>query len=531
MPIRFPRSPCIVEAWRLLTVCWLAQGAAVAEPARPNILFAIADDWSYGHASALGASWVETPHFDRVAEEGLLFHRAFTPNAKCAPSRAIILTGRYSWRLEEAANHICEFPSKYGGFVERLASAGYQAGYTGKGWGPGRALDASGKPRAITGKNYNARKAPPPTRAISANDYAANFADFLQEAPQDKPWVFWCGTTEPHRGYEWQSGLRAGKKLSDIERVPSYWPDNEIVRTDMLDYAVEVEHFDTHLGRILQTIEEAGQLDNTLVVVTADHGMPFPRVKGQAYYHSNHIPLAMRWPLGIAKPGREIEDFVNFTDLAPTFLEVAGIEELRPIMMPTDGYSLTNIFRSEKDGQVDPFRDHVLIGKERHDIGRPNDWGYPIRGILQGDWLYLENFENDRWPAGDPITGYLNCDASPTKTWILDARRDASNVTFWDLNFGKRPSRELYNIASDPDCVVNVAIDDDRGSQVEALRNRMMSELKAQGDPRVFGAGAVFDEYVYINESTRGFYERYRAGETLRAGWVSPGDFETETLE
>ena len=176
----------------------------------------------------------------------------------------------------------------------------------------------------------------------------------------------------------------------------------------MLDYAVEVEHFDTHLGRIIKHLEMAGQLDNTLIVATSDHGMPFPRVKGQAYADSNHIPLAMRWPAGISGAGRIVEDFVNFTDLSPTFLEAAAIEDPGPIMQPLSGMSLFDIFAVDVSGQVNPSRDHVLVGKERHDIGRPDNVGYPIRGICKGDWLYIQNYEVDRWPAGDPITGYLN---------------------------------------------------------------------------------------------------------------------------
>ncbi|MBT5928374.1 MAG: sulfatase-like hydrolase/transferase, partial [Verrucomicrobia bacterium] len=208
---------------------------------RPNILFAIADDWSFGHAGAYGCSWVKTPAFDRIAEEGLLFQNAYTPNAKCAPSRATILTGRYSWQLEEAGNHVPVFPPKFGGFMERLAADGYVAGYTGKGWGPGTALKTDGTRRAITGKGYSKRKLKPIASGISVNDYAGNFGDFLNDTTENQPWLFWYGTTEPHRGYEFKSGVRLGKKLSQIDRVPSYWPDNETSRHDMLDYGIEVE--------------------------------------------------------------------------------------------------------------------------------------------------------------------------------------------------------------------------------------------------------------------------------------------------
>ncbi|MDA9858563.1 sulfatase [Rubripirellula sp.] len=504
---------------------------SVSEADRPNILFAIADDWSYGHAGAYGCRWVETPSFDRIAKEGILFRNAYTPNAKCAPSRATILTGRYSWQLEEAGNHMCIFPPKFGGFVERLSADGYFAGYTGKGWGPGIANDSEGVQRAITGKAYRSKSAKPPASGISRNDYSANFADFLADVPDRQPWVFWYGTTEPHRGYEFQSGQRLGKKISDIDRVPGYWPDTETTRHDMLDYAIEVEHYDRHLGEILQAIEAAGQLDNTLVVATSDHGMPFPRVKGQAYADSNHIPLAIRWPSGIAGANRVVEDFVDFADLAPTFLQAAKVEILGPIMQPVSGKSLFDIFSVDRSGVVNPARDHVLVGKERHDIGRPNAGGYPIRGIRIGDWLYLKNYKVDRWPAGNPETGYLNCDGSPIKTLILQERRESQSNggqsnAFWDLCFGKRPLEELYNVVEDPDCVKNLAMLPKHESIKAKFHAQMVSELKAQGDPRMNGRGDMFDAYPYSSPATDRFYERYLGGEKIRAGWVSPSDFE-----
>ncbi|MEZ6134362.1 MAG: sulfatase [Pirellulaceae bacterium] len=515
----------ILQVFAWLTLSLVIQVPLLAAD-RPNILFAIADDWSFGHASAYECQWVATPNFDRVAREGILFTRAFTPNAKCAPSRATILTGRYSWQLEEAGNHMAVFPVKFGSFMERLAADGYSAGYTGKGWGPGVANNATGQPRAITGKNFSRLKTKPPTQHISNNDYAGNFAAFLQSQNESQPWVFWYGATEPHRAYEFQSGVRLGKKLADIDRVPNYWPDNETIRNDMLDYAVEVEHFDTHLGRILEHLSAAGQLDNTLVVVTSDHGMPFPRVKGQAYVHSNHIPLAIRWPKGIQGQGRVVNDFVNFTDLAPTFLQAAGIAAPQPIMQPISGRSLFDIFASSQSGQVTPARDHVLVGKERHDTGRPDDQGYPIRGICQGDWLYLKNFETDRWPAGNPETGYLNCDGGPTKTNILNLRRNAQDTRWWELAFGKRPSEEFFNLALDPDCATNVADAERYQDVIASLRTRMEQELKEQGDPRMLGRGEIFDQYPYSDSKTGQFYNRWKSGEKMSAGWVEPTDFE-----
>ena len=509
-----------------------ARGAASQQPSRPNILFAIADDWSFGHASAYGAPWVRTPAFDRVAREGLLFTRAYTPNAKCAPSRAILLTGRHSWQLEEAANHVPFFPAKFKSWVEALGEGGYFTGMTGKGWGPGVASDPQGKPRQMTGRPFGARKAAGPAGGMAPNDYAANFADFLDAAPEGRPWSFWYGASEPHRGYEYGSGVAKGKKkLSDIDRVPGYWPDNDVVRNDMLDYAYEVEHFDRHLARMLELLDKRGLLDDTLVVVTSDHGMPFPRAKGQAYDFSNHVPLAVMWPRGIAAKGRVVRDYVSFVDLASTFIDLAGLKWSATGMQPTAGRSLTDILFSGTPGRATLQRDHVLVGKERHDVGRPHDWGYPIRGIIKDEALYLRNYEPSRWPAGDPETGYLNTDGSPTKTDILQARREGRGTRFWDLAFGKRMAEELYDLKQDPHCLTNLADDPRSRKRRDELRQLMEQELRAQGDPRQSGKGEIFDRYVYADETTRNFYERFMRGETLKAGWVSPSDFEKAPIK
>jgi N-sulfoglucosamine sulfohydrolase len=510
----------------LLLLFLLHPSASFSDDNRPNILFAIADDWG-AHAGAYGTPWIKTPNFDRVAKEGLLFNHAYTPNAKCAPSRACILTGRNSWQLEEGANHICYFPAKFKGWAEALAEHGWNVGHTTKGWGPGVANDASGKPRQMTGKPWNRRKADPPTPHIANADYAANFTDFLEAAPADKPWCFWYGGLEPHRAYEFGSGVKlGGKKLSEIDHVPACWPDNETVRNDMLDYAFEAEHFDKHLGRMIAELEKRGLLDNTLVIVTADHGMPFPRSKGNANVLANHVPFAAMWKKGINHPGRVIDDFISFVDLAPTFIELAGLKWSDTGMAETSGRSLTEIFRSEKAGRVIAVRDHVLIGKERTDVGRPHDWGYPIRAIVKHDAVFIENFEPTRWPGGNPETGYMDCDAGATKTFIIDAHRKDAADPFWQLCFGMRPATEFYDLKSDPDLVKNLPTD----PRLTTLRDQLHTELKQQNDPRMAGKGDIFDEYEHATKPNVGFYEKFMRGEPVKAGWISPTDIEPKQL-
>ena len=527
---RIPQRLCACGLMALaLGFCGAAE---TPPPARPNILFALADDWSFGHAGAYGCTWVKTPAFDRIAREGVLFTHAFTPTGKCAPSRACILTGRNPWQLKAAANHWCYFPPEFKTYAEALEENGYFVGRTLKGWAPGVAKDASGNLRQMAVKSDNKRKQTPPAKGISDTDYAANFADFLDAAPQGKPWCFWYGCVEPHRGYEYGSGAaKGGKKTSDVPRVPGFWPDNEVVRNDMLDYAFEVEHFDRHLGRMLETLEKRGLLDNTLIVVTSDNGMPFPHDKGQTYYDSNHLPLAVMWKRSIKTVGRKVDDYVSFIDLAPTFVEVAGLAWGQTGMAQPQGRSLTGILFSDRSGMTDASRDHVLVGRERNDIGRPHDEGYPVRGIVKDERLYLHNFEPSRWPACNPETGYMDVDGSPTKTEVLNARNGSATKAFWTACFGKRGAEELYDLRGDPDCLCNLADTDGMRSQQAALHKQLFDELRAQQDPRVLGNGGVFDAYPHANEKMRGYYEKQMQGQKIPADWVNASDFEKTDLE
>ena len=248
---------------------------------------------------------------------------------------------------------------------------------------------------------------------------------------------------------------------------------------------------DKCLGVLLDAIDASPMKASTLIIVTSDHGPPFPRAKGQAYDFSNRVPLAVMWKKGIKSVGRVVDDYVSFADLAPTLVELAGLSWNETGMQQTVGRSLTDILFSAKAGRgvsQGPVRAHVLVGKERHDVGRPNDVGYPIRGISKNDVLYIRNYEVERWPAGNPETGYLNCDGGATKTEILQARRAGRERRHWELAFGKRPAEELYDLKQDPDCLHNLADDPNRRSLKELLRRQMERELRAQGDPRMFAA-------------------------------------------
>lgn len=471
---------------------------------KPNILLAISDDQSWPHAGAYGCDQVRTPAFDRIAENGVLFTNAFCAASQCSVSRATLLTGRNPWQLKEAGTQGSLFPAEFPVYTELLAAEGYHVGHTGKPWAPGN-WRASGRELNPAGKAYNNRTLKPPTSEISDTDYAANFADFLKDRPDGVPFCFWFGCHEPHRNYEPGSGLRSGKKLEDAE-VPPFYPDNEMVRSDLLDYYLEIEWFDRQLGRIIDLIERAGELENTLIVVTSDNGMPFPRTKATLYEDGTRMPFAVQWPARI--PGsRNIDDLISFIDVAPTFLEAAGLEPL-PEMT---GRSLLPMLLSNQSGMLDPQRNFVLMGKERHNHARAENVGYPIRAIRTRQYLYLRNLKPQRWPMGDP-PGYF-CHTkmvNPTKAYILEHKDDSARYHY-RITYARRSQEELYDIRKDPHCLNNLA-DKPEFTETKARLWRLLRDrLIGQGDPRMLGYGDIFDSYPVfggIQQTIPGFKER-----------------------
>jgi arylsulfatase A-like enzyme len=240
------------------------------------------------------------------------------------------------------------------------------------------------------------------------------------------------------------------------------------------------------------------------------------------------MPLAIMWGKGIKNPGRAVYDYVSFIDIAPTVLEACGIAPEESGMQPVEGKSLMGIFKTRRAGLIDKSRDFVLIGKERHDVGRPDDAGYPVRGIVKEGYLYLVNYKPNRWPSGNPETGYLDCDASPVKSLILNMKRTNQSDYYWNLSFAKRPEEELYNVNSDPECLVNLAPDQGYYPLRQRLREQMLEALREQKDPRIIGDGDIFDKYPYSSEAVRDFHNRYMKGQISRssAGWVDSTDFE-----
>ena len=497
----------------LLMIVVMSFGSLGLGRDRPNILVAISDDQSFPHASAYGYEAIKTPAFDQVARRGVLFRNAFTPAPGCSPMRASFLTGRYLWQNEHAGTHASSFPKKYEVYPRRLEDAGYFVGYTGKGWGPGN-WKTSGRERNPAGPNFSKKTMKAP-QGIRKTDYAANFVDFLEQRPDGQPFCFWFGGSEPHRSFKKGIGREHGLDPSKVV-VPSFLPDTPEIRDDILDYCFEIQWFDQHLARMLEALRQAGELDDTLVIVTSDNGMAFPRAKANCYEYGIHMPLAISWPAKVP-PERTVDDLVNLIDITATIYEATGVAP--PADHPLAGRGMMNVLRSTNEGTVDGSRDTVFSGRERHSSSRYNSLSYPQRCIRTKQYLYIHNFRPERWPAGTPQKyggasysatgdvadgklgpehgGYHDIDACPTLTYLIERRDEPAIARYFHLAVDRRPAEELFDILVDPGCLSNLAGSSDHTQIKQQLHGQLMKQLRQTNDARVVAddGGEVWETY------------------------------------
>ncbi len=470
----------------------------------PNILIVITDDQSYPHASAYGSNMVSTPGFDFVAKQGALFTKAYVTSPGCSPSRASLLTGLYPWQVEEAGSHASSFSSKYICFPELLQKAGYHIGYTGKGWGPGN-WEISGRKYNPAGPEYNTQTLTPPYSGISKTDYTANFRKFLSERKKGQPFYFWVGTQEPHRPFENGSWSKKGYTLSQA-RVPGFLPENDTIKSDLLDYATEISWADSHLMNCIDELKRTGEFDNTIIIVTADNGLSFPYAKANCTDAGIHVPLAICWGSKI-RPDQVIETLVSTIDIAPTVMAVTGLKPGQPL----SGQNLLPLLTGNSKGYKS---DAVFAGRERHSFSRYNNMGYPMRSIVWKNYLLVQNFHPERWPAGDPkeiakdgslSDAFYDIDDGPSKRYLLDHRNEPAVAPFFNLAMNKRPEFELYDLSKDSDCLHNVADNSSYIAVLKTMKQKLRDKLVTTNDTRIGANPEIWETYPRLEGKMRNF--------------------------
>lgn len=516
----------------LLLLSLVSPLRALGADERPNVLIAFADDWgryasAYARIDGPGTvnDLIQTPNFDRIAQQGALFRHAFVSAPSCTPCRSAVLSGQHFWRTGRASIlRGAVWDGSIPAWPLLLQDAGYHLGKMYKVWSPGEPADAPfGRQEHAyerAGRRFN-QFSQVVTRRVAAGipveaakrelyaELAANFDAFLADRTPGQPFCFWFGPTNPHRS--WEPG--SGKALWGIEpdrlkgRLPPFLPDVPEVREDFADYLGEAMAFDAGLGILLERLQSLGELDRTVVIVSGDHGAPgFPHGKCNLYDFGTAVPLAIRW--GGARGGRVIDDLVSLTDLAPTLLELAGLT----VPDLVTGRSLLPLLQSRRSGRIDPARDAVFTGRERHvENARDGYLPYPQRAIRTHDHLLILNFHPERWPMGEPYrldsdtppsawelrddtrVTLADEDAGPTKAWLVGVRDQPAWKPWFERAYGLRPRVELYDLKRDPHQMTNVASLPEYAPAAARLEDRLLRELRRTGDPRLIDGGRFFE--------------------------------------
>ena len=514
----------------ILIPSFLLSCTATETKKKPNILFAFADDWGR-HASAYAKAdgpgtvndIISTPAFDYLSKKGVLFNNAFVSSPSCTPCRSSLLSGQHFWRTGRASILLgAIWDMNIPAYPLLLKDSGYHIGKSHKVWSPGTVRDApyggqkydfSKSGRKINGFSQfvEAKKKSGTTveaaKEMLMDGVRADFSAFMKARKADEPFCYWFGPTNVHR--KWIKGSGKGHwnlNPDDLKgKMPPFLPDVHAIREDLADYLGEAQAFDMALGVLIEELKKAGEYENTIIVVSGDHGAPgFPYGKCNLYDFGSNVPLVISGP-GI-QGGRVVDDMVTLPDLAPTFLE-AGRVDIPKVMT---GKSLWKVLKSDKEGFVDPERSEVYIGRERHvDTARKGGLPYPQRAIRTADYLFIINFKPDRYPLGDPyllgtdkeptveqltqstFVTLPDEDAGPTKAWMVTNRKKYQKE--FDHAYGKRPMYELYDLKKDPHQMKNVAKDSAYAKVVSELKEKLLNELKSTGDPRMVDDGKFYE--------------------------------------
>lgn len=454
MPVTDLRAIGLTRAIRLAVGAPFVSALAACAPMPPtsspaamtpaNVVLIIGDDISPDF-NAYGGP-VDSPNFDYLAENGVLFTNAYTVASSCSPSRISLLTGRYPHNHGAPELHT-PMPAGQPMVSQVLADAGYYVAASGK-WHMGE--DAKSAFDVVHEPTY-------PEDITGAKEWVR----FLQERPRNKPFFMWFGAYDAHRPWEADPveesyGAAAGP-------LPAGIPDTPVAREDLAHYFDEVRRFDRYVGGVIGELERQGVLENTLIIVVGDNGRPFPRNKTHLFDNGMKVPLVVHWPAGGFVRGGRQDGLVSTIDLAPTILSILGLDA--PQMM--QGRDFAAALRALDA----PTRDHVFGERNWHTqrgIGRM---------VRHGDLTYFRNFTPEYYQF------LMVNHGNPSYAELLRLRAEGKLKPHEAELFSTGAASEsLYDLRSDPQQTVNLADDPQYRSQLAAMRNLLAEWQQRTGD-------------------------------------------------
>jgi arylsulfatase A-like enzyme len=411
-------------------------GKAQDPKGRPNIIYIIADDISYDDFGCYGNKDVRTPNIDRIAKEGMRFTNAYLTTSSCSPSRTSIISGRYPHNTGSAELHTA-LPVEQIPFPLLLKNAGYytvQAGKSHFGTPALRAFDT-----AYEGKE-------------GGTGSEERWVKCLQERPKDKPIFAWFAALDAHR--IWQADKFGTPHNPENITVPPYLANTDATKRDIASYYNEISRFDYYIGEVEKELKRQGILHNTIMIIMADNGRPFPRCKTRLYDSGIKTPFIVKWDKGVAA-GSVCNSLLSVVDIAPTLTELAGLKPLKQFQ----GKSFSKLFKNPKE----EFRQYVYAEHNWHDYEAHE------RMIRSQNFLYILNSRPNL-----PNHGPADSNNSPSFD-DLKKLRDSGKLSAaqQDLFMQPRPNEELYNCNTDPMQLHNIASVPSNRETLKTLRKAL----------------------------------------------------------
>ncbi len=441
----------------LALVVTASVGLSVPTTSRPNFVFIIGDDISAEDFGCYGNPGIHTPNIDRLAAQGLRFTNAYLTASSCSPSRSSIFTSRYPHNLETAAELHGLLPEGIPMFPKLLRDSGYYTAHAGKAHFGGESDVLSGPAVAAFDLGGDGERDDLKGGRGGENQWIAR----LRGRPQQKPFFMWFAAHDAHRA--WDADSFAGMHRPSDVRVPPYLVDTPETRADLAHYYDEITRLDYFVGEVVRELTRQKVLENTVIIVMADNGRPFPHSKTQFFDDGIKTPLIIRWPIGIAQ-GATSASLVSSIDIAPTLLELAGVE--RPDSF--QGVSLVPILHDPKAS----VRDYIFAEHNWHNFTAH------VRMVRHGEFVYVRN----AWPQlpqpGAADTFY-NTSADALKALHVQNKLTPLQSIVLQPN---APAEEFYDLAADPSQVRNLALETSPPAALAALRAILTRWTEETGD-------------------------------------------------
>lgn len=462
-----------------ITLIW----ASACQAESPNFVITIADDHGVYHSSVYGSPEFQTPHLQQLAKDGMRFDNAYVASPACAPSRAALFTGRMPYNNGIVGNHEIGLKPGVGSLLPTLLEQGYEVVFHGK---VGHA-----------GRKHFGQYVPDGVKILGGGGLQQTMTldkvkSFLEERPENAPpLALFLGWTDTHTA--WPPKEEARIAAEDVVIPPKIF-DTPEARVEMTRYVEGAEDIDRRFGKTRELIAKHLDVNNTLVVYTSDHGMPWPFAKWSLYETGIRTPLIAAWP-GKIRPGSSTEAMVSWIDLMPTLIDLAGGKSPSGI----DGRSFAKVLF----GKADKHRD-VIFATHKGD----NDKNvYPIRSVRVGKWKYIRNLNpefaytthTDVWATEDPRIDKHWAHAGHHWQSYIDAAKTDPKAEAFLRDYHSSPAEELYQIEADPFEQDNLADVPTHAEKLAELRMMVSGRMAKVGDDKsLSGKPRLFKDFLLL---------------------------------